>query len=364
MDVGGRNDDGQLKTATLGGVLTVNHGYSNADNLGRIATINVTSGANPLLAQTFDFESVGNLKARSLTGGTGASARAENETFGYDTLDRLLQTSGTGITDTGSNSIDLAGNLSNKAGLLLGYQSNNNRLCAIGASTCGAGTGPVAYDANGNIQSYTRPTQAQSNNAPGADGAFLQLNGYTAFNLPTSITKSLGGAIQASAEFFYDAGYQRVRQIKRAGAVQTGAFADDILYVVPGGFEVHRDDSGRIIKSIATLSGSDGVVATVSTSFDAVTAQLPDGRLARFYELKTNKPLYFTKTYEVTFSDEDLPTHYGFKVAYRGERLAKEYERVKALPPEQLARPSGRPPLSGALAAPGLFHAGAESAAE
>ena len=271
VSVGGRNDDGQLKLATLGGVLTVNHSYSNTDNLGRIATVNVTSGSNPLLAQTFDFESVGNLKGRSLTGGTGASARTELEIFGYDTLDRLLQSSGTGINDTGSNAIDLAGNLSSKAGLLLGYQSNSNRLCAIGASSCGAGTGNIAYDGNGNIQSYIRPTQAQSNNAPGADGALLQLSGYTAFNLPTSITKSLGGTIKASAEFGYDAGYQRIRQIKRAGATQTGTFVDDILYVVPGGFEVHRNATGQIIKSIATVSGSDGVVATVTTSFDAVT---------------------------------------------------------------------------------------------
>ena len=81
-----------------------------------------------------------------------------------------------------------------------------------------------------------------------AGGASIALNGYTAFNLPVSVSKSLSGAVTASAEFFHDAGYQRVRQIKRGLA---GVFADDILYVVPGGFEVHRDGSGRIIKSIA-----------------------------------------------------------------------------------------------------------------
>ena len=111
VDVGGRNDDGQLKLATLGGILTVNPSYS-GDGLGRINTVNVTSGSNPLLAQTFDFESVGNLKGRSLTGtsgGTTPTPRSESENFAYDTLDRLLQTSGTGITDAGSNAIDLAG---------------------------------------------------------------------------------------------------------------------------------------------------------------------------------------------------------------------------------------------------------------
>ena len=41
---------------------------------------------------------------------------------------------------------------------------------------------------------------------------------------------------------------------------------------------------------------------------------LPDGQMARFYELKTNRPLYLTKdTYELTYDDSNLPTHYGFK---------------------------------------------------
>ena len=43
-------------------------------------------------------------------------------------------------------------------------------------------------------------------------------------------------------------------------------------------------------------------------------SRLPDGRLARFYEMRTNKPLYMTKEYELTYSDDDVPTHYSFKV--------------------------------------------------
>lgn len=42
--------------------------------------------------------------------------------------------------------------------------------------------------------------------------------------------------------------------------------------------------------------------------------RLPDGRWARFYELRTNRPIYFTaKTYEITYDDGDLPPHYGWK---------------------------------------------------
>lgn len=57
-------------------------------------------------------------------------------------------------------------------------------------------------------------------------------------------------------------------------------------------------------------------------------SRLPGGRWARFYELGTNRPLYCkAQTYEVTFDDSDLPTHYGFKT---DERFAKEVEDLKA----------------------------------
>jgi len=65
-------------------------------------------------------------------------------------------------------------------------------------------------------------------------------------------------------------------------------------------------------------------------------SRLADGRLARFYELKTNKPLYFTSTYELTYSDADMPTHYAFKVPWRMDRIAAEYERLRAMSPEAL----------------------------
>jgi hypothetical protein len=60
---------------------------------------------------------------------------------------------------------------------------------------------------------------------------------------------------------------------------------------------------------------------------------LPDGRLARFYELKTNKPLYFTKDYTLTYDDSNLPTHYGFKVASKLDAIEKELEQLQKNPP-------------------------------
>ena len=83
-------------------------------------------------------------------------------------------------------------------------------------------------------------------------------------------------------------------------------------------------------------------------------SRLPNGRLARFYELKTNKPLYLTRDdYEVTYSDADMPTHYSFKTYYGIESIAQEYERLRAMDPVELKRSAkvSRPRLSGSLAA-------------
>ncbi len=63
---------------------------------------------------------------------------------------------------------------------------------------------------------------------------------------------------------------------------------------------------------------------------------LPDGRLARFYELRTNRPLYFTRQYELTYDDGDLPTHYGFKIGSSLDAIQRQYERLKGLPEEDL----------------------------
>ena len=67
----------------------------------------------------------------------------------------------------------------------------------------------------------------------------------------------------------------------------------------------------------------------------------PDGKLARFYELKTNRPLYFTKDYKVTYSDADMPTHYAFIVGSSLDSIEKQYHQLCQLDPNKL-RPTRR----------------------
>jgi hypothetical protein len=57
---------------------------------------------------------------------------------------------------------------------------------------------------------------------------------------------------------------------------------------------------------------------------------LPDGRIARFYELQTNKPLYFTKDYKLVYTADDLPTHYSFIGGSGLDGIQAEYDRAIA----------------------------------
>lgn len=77
--------------------------------------------------------------------------------------------------------------------------------------------------------------------------------------------------------------------------------------------------------------------------------------MARFYELKTNRPLYITKGnrvnvaghsgaildgYELSYTDESVITHYG--VLVRGDeldRIAREYEALSQADPANIRRP-------------------------
>jgi hypothetical protein len=114
----------------------------------------------------------------------------------------------------------------------------------------------------------------------------------------------------------------------------------------------------------ASISGgeSQGVMRTLITMYRATgdkkyldpipralayykRSQRPDGKLARFYELKTNKPLYLTKDdYKLTYSDANMPTHYGFIVSSGLGKIESEYKKALETPKDRLYRPrSGKP---------------------
>ncbi len=56
---------------------------------------------------------------------------------------------------------------------------------------------------------------------------------------------------------------------------------------------------------------------------------LPDGSVARYYELKTNKPLYMDGDYRLTYDDSACPGHYGWKQKARFDSIERAYENAK-----------------------------------
>jgi hypothetical protein len=60
---------------------------------------------------------------------------------------------------------------------------------------------------------------------------------------------------------------------------------------------------------------------------------------ARFYELGSNKPLYFTKDYKLVYTDDDLPTHYGFQGEF-GIPAAISYRDGSKTTPKSPKQPS------------------------
>jgi hypothetical protein len=67
---------------------------------------------------------------------------------------------------------------------------------------------------------------------------------------------------------------------------------------------------------------------------------LPNGRLARYYELGTNRPLYFDQQYALTYDGSDVPDHYSFEV---GSRLDGIERRMTAALAGEEPPPRQRP---------------------
>jgi PelA/Pel-15E family pectate lyase len=89
-------------------------------------------------------------------------------------------------------------------------------------------------------------------------------------------------------------------------------------------------DVMRLLITIAMFTGDEKYLKPLPAAVDWFErSKLPDGKWARFYELKTNKPLYFTKdTYWLTYSDADMPTHYSFKGNWSPAPIARSLKEI------------------------------------
>ena len=57
---------------------------------------------------------------------------------------------------------------------------------------------------------------------------------------------------------------------------------------------------------------------------------LPDGRIARYLEFKTNRPLYMDAQYRLTYDASAAPSHYGWTQPTRFEQIAEAYRDARS----------------------------------
>ena len=100
---------------------------------------------------------------------------------------------------------------------------------------------------------------------------------------------------------------------------------------------ISGDESQEAIETllkIAEITGDSKYVAGIPKAIDYLKRSLlSDGQLARYYELRTNTPLYMKrrgKEYSLTYDDSDLPSHYGWKTRSKLDELEKSLDRVTA----------------------------------
>jgi hypothetical protein len=106
-------------------------------------------------------------------------------------------------------------------------------------------------------------------------------------------------------------------------------------------FEPPAITSSESFSTIDTLmtvyrkTGDDKYLKPIPAALDYFErCELEDGRVARFYELKTNRPLYFDRQYRLTYDDSDLPTHYGFQLDSAVDKLRRKFDRLQDGPPK------------------------------
>ena len=90
------------------------------------------------------------------------------------------------------------------------------------------------------------------------------------------------------------------------------------------------DAIGALI-GLAERTGETRFLDNLGRSLDYLEGlEIAPGMLARFYELGTGRPLYFTQDYGLTYDGSDVPGHYAFTAPSRVDALRAKLRRVRA----------------------------------
>lgn len=104
----------------------------------------------------------------------------------------------------------------------------------------------------------------------------------------------------------------------------------------------------RTLMKIHQLTGEAKYLEPVPRALAYLqSVRLPDGRMARYYEMRTNLPLYMYRrmvsgnwVYYLTYADDDLPSHYGYKQPTEVEALAADFSALQSGQPLPVSTPS------------------------
>ena len=111
---------------------------------------------------------------------------------------------------------------------------------------------------------------------------------------------------------------------------------------------ISGSESQGVMETLLKISSATGDKKYLAPVVPAVKyferSLLPDGQIARYYELRSNKPLYMErrgKVYSLTYDDSDLPKHYGWKWPSRIASIKDAYRNVASGKgfPEKKANP-------------------------
>ena len=91
-------------------------------------------------------------------------------------------------------------------------------------------------------------------------------------------------------------------------------------------------DVMRTLIEIASYTGDLKYLEPIpaAVNYFEQNCMLPDGTLARYYELQTNRPLYVDSKYQLTYDASDAPSHYSWTVSANFKRIKDNYGKLKS----------------------------------